>query len=176
MGTITSSGVYTAPAAVPSPNPVTVTATSQADPSKSASASVTITSPPPPIAMRGVSVSAGTTASGVDIGVRQVTPTLVLRAVGIGNTAGRVGVVVKRGDSPTLFLVGVGVVAGTVYQVSGGGVQVSIINFTQTTGGMPAVRLSVSISASAALGPRSIIATNSAGEISVFVGGLLITP
>jgi len=44
VGTISESGLYIAPSAVPSPNTVTVTATSQADTSESASASVTITS------------------------------------------------------------------------------------------------------------------------------------
>ena len=43
VGTIFSSGLYTAPAAVQSTTTVTVTAVSQADPTKSASASVTIT-------------------------------------------------------------------------------------------------------------------------------------
>jgi hypothetical protein len=41
-GTISSSGAYTAPVAVPSPAIVTVTATSQADTTKSASATVTV--------------------------------------------------------------------------------------------------------------------------------------
>jgi PKD repeat protein len=41
-GTISSSGLYTAPPAVPSPPIVTVTATSVSDPTKSASAAVTI--------------------------------------------------------------------------------------------------------------------------------------
>src|SRR5438876_4393503 len=44
VGTISSSGLYTAPAVVPSPGTVTVTAVSQADATKSASAQVTITS------------------------------------------------------------------------------------------------------------------------------------
>ena len=42
-GTISSSGLYTAPGAVPSPAAVTITAVSQADATKSASAQVTIT-------------------------------------------------------------------------------------------------------------------------------------
>ncbi len=41
-GTISNTGLYTAPASVPSPATITVTATSAADPSKSASATVTI--------------------------------------------------------------------------------------------------------------------------------------
>jgi hypothetical protein len=44
-GTISSTGLYTAPAAVPSPATVTITATSVSDPTKSASASVTIVPP-----------------------------------------------------------------------------------------------------------------------------------
>jgi len=46
-GTISSSGLYTAPAAIPSPAAVTVTATSQAAPGQSASAVVTIEAPLP---------------------------------------------------------------------------------------------------------------------------------
>ena len=45
VGTITSTGLYTAPSAIPSPATVTVTAVSQADTTKSASASVTVTAP-----------------------------------------------------------------------------------------------------------------------------------
>ena len=44
VGTISSSGLYTAPGAVPAPELVTVSATSLADASESASAEVTITS------------------------------------------------------------------------------------------------------------------------------------
>lgn len=47
VGTISTAGIYTAPASVPNPNPVIVTATSAADPSASSSAKVTITATPP---------------------------------------------------------------------------------------------------------------------------------
>ena len=46
FGTISTSGLYTAPKAAPNPPVVTVLAISQADPTKSASASVTITQAP----------------------------------------------------------------------------------------------------------------------------------
>lgn len=44
-GTISTTGLYTAPSAVPSPPIVTVTATAQADPSKHATATVTVNAP-----------------------------------------------------------------------------------------------------------------------------------
>lgn len=50
VGTITSAGVYTAPAAVPSPATVTVRATSVAAPSSFAQTTVTISAPPVPVA------------------------------------------------------------------------------------------------------------------------------
>ena len=57
VGTISTSGVYTAPSVVPSPATVTVAAVSVADPTASGSAQVTITAAPPPVS---VSVAPGT--------------------------------------------------------------------------------------------------------------------
>src|SRR5439155_26472702 len=48
VGTISTTGVYTAPATVPSPPIVTVTAVSVADPTRSGSAQVTVTAAPTP--------------------------------------------------------------------------------------------------------------------------------
>ncbi len=59
VGTISTSGLYTAPAAVPSPATVTVTAISQADITKSASATVTVT------AAAAVTVSVSPTSASV---------------------------------------------------------------------------------------------------------------
>ena len=52
FGTITSSGLYTAPALRPSPSTVTIRAVSVADPASSATATVTI-SPPVPVISGG---------------------------------------------------------------------------------------------------------------------------
>jgi len=60
-GTISTSGLYTAPPAVPSPNTVTVTAISSADSTKSASAIVTITLPPVSITVSPTTASVVTT-------------------------------------------------------------------------------------------------------------------
>src|SRR6266404_1747022 len=48
VGTISTTGVYTAPATVPSPAIVMVTAVSVADPTRSGSSQVTVTAAPPP--------------------------------------------------------------------------------------------------------------------------------
>ena len=67
VGTITSGGVYTAPAVLPSPSTVTVRATSVANPNSSASAAVALVPPPPPITVAvspaTASVSLGSTLS-----------------------------------------------------------------------------------------------------------------
>lgn len=181
LGTITTSGLYTAPGAMPS-------------------------GPPPPIVKRTVSVAAGTTAPPTDIAVQQFTApnivtvtatsqadpsrsasatvtiaTLIVRALGVATTAGSTGAAVSRSSMPTarLLLVGQGIVQGTSYEITGSGVQVvqpSATDFVTTTDGTPAVRLTVVISPLASLGPRNLIVTNSVGELSAFVGGLLITP
>src|ERR1700675_3566673 len=65
LGTISSTGLYTAPSSVPSPSSVTVTAQSVADPSKSASANVNISAPPP------VSVSISPTEATLQVGQSQ---------------------------------------------------------------------------------------------------------
>jgi serine protease len=64
VGTITSGGSYTAPAAVPSPATVTVTATSIEDPTKAATAQVTIAAPPP---RPGPGASGGGGGAGLDL-------------------------------------------------------------------------------------------------------------
>jgi hypothetical protein len=181
VGTISSSGLYTAPAAtsvgppgagqtvsvtaghtatsvnvsVPQLNPVdsvTVTAASQADTSKSASATVTLS---------GLSI--------LDVGQCPV---------GGGTCTARVtGTQVARGQTAILFIVGYGIVPGTTYAISGNDivVQPTSLDFTTTTDGTPAVTFSIVVSAGATLGPRNIVVTNSGGELSAFPGGLQIT-
>lgn len=64
VGTISASGVYSAPATLPAPPTVTVTAVSNADPTKTASASVTISAP----AASLPSVPGGLVASNITAG------------------------------------------------------------------------------------------------------------
>jgi hypothetical protein len=71
VGTISSSGLYTAPATVPSPATIMVTAVSQADPTKSASAQVTITAVP--VVSVTISPTSATVTAG---GTQQFTATV----------------------------------------------------------------------------------------------------
>src|SRR5436190_10484103 len=64
VGTISTSGVYTAPARVPTPAPVTGTAASVADPPRRGAAPVTTTSPPPPVVAIAAPVAAIVPAGG----------------------------------------------------------------------------------------------------------------
>jgi hypothetical protein len=78
VGTIASTGLYTAPAVPPSPNTITITATSAADPTQSANATVTVVNPAP--ALYSISPDAATagdpdtvlTVSGTDFSAQSV--------------------------------------------------------------------------------------------------------
>ena len=59
VGTITTAGLYTAPASLPNPNSVTVTVVAQADPTQTVSATVTINPPSLVISPTGLTLAAG---------------------------------------------------------------------------------------------------------------------
>jgi hypothetical protein len=140
----------------------------------------------PSVGPRAVSVSGGVTASNLNIGLTadsQSKP-LSLLSVGVGNTAGATGGAVSRGTSASLLLAGDGIVLGTFFMITGPGdvtvTQPQATDFTTCNGGgggasTPCVSINISVSATAAPGPRNIIVTNPAGELAVFVGGLLVT-
>ena len=64
LGTVSNSGLYTAPSTAPNPNTVTVTATSVADSTKSASATVTINARTPGQVQISISPTSATIAPG----------------------------------------------------------------------------------------------------------------
>ena len=182
VGFISSTGFYRAPGSVPSPNQVTITATSQYDGSKFGSATVTVMNQLP--VAHAVQVSSGQSISNVDVEVSQLTPTLSI--YGAGTCSGSscataaTGVPVTLGGSATIFVVGKGIVPGTVYSISGNPADVSVVQpsdsqFGQTSNGTPSVSFDITVSSSAVPGLRNIMVSNPAtGELSVFVGGLLI--
>lgn len=182
LGFIESNGFYRAPAAVPTPNQVTVTVTSQYGASEHASATVTIvqlssTAQP-------VQVASGQTISNINLQVSALTPTLSIYAGGTCSgsscTTAPTGAQVAQGSSASIYLVGSGLIAGTVYSISGPASDVAVTQpagaqFGQTVNGTPTVTFDISVSAQAVPGLRNIMVSNPAtGELSVFVGGLQI--
>jgi hypothetical protein len=110
-GTISSTGLYTAPGTVPSPAQVTVTAVSQKDTTKSASAAVTVTATPTPSNI-SVVVSPGA-PSVANFGTQQFTATVT----GSTNTAVTWQVNGTTGGGRTL-----GFVSAAGFYVAPGGV------------------------------------------------------
>jgi hypothetical protein len=183
VGFISSTGFYRAPAYVPSPAQVTVTATSQYDAVSSSSATVTIVNQSS--GAHAVQVASGQTISNVNVKVSPLTPTLAIYGAGTCSgstcTTSATGAEVAQGATAMIFLVGKGVVEGTVYSISGNGTDVAVTQpsssqFGQTTNGTPSVTFGISVGSTAVPGLRNIMVSNpTTGELSAFVGGLLIT-
>jgi hypothetical protein len=184
VGFVTTTGFYTAPLSVPSPSHVTVTATSQEDGTKFVSATVTIVTQS--AGANVVQVASGQTISNINVQVSPLTPTLSIYAAGTcrGSTCSTAatGVQVEQGESATVFVVGRGIVPGTVYSISGSPADVRVVQpaglqFGSTADGTPSVTFDIIVSSTAVPGARNIMVSNpNTGELSVFVGGLLITP
>ncbi len=137
----------------------------------------------PLISATPVAVTAGTAASGINIQVASLTPTLQLQVIGgcvcsTATTAGVAEIPASPGQTLNLFVVGNGIVAGTFYGVTGGGVTVTqplASDFTTTTAPVtPAVNFNITISSGATSGPRNLVVTNPTGEISIYPGALVI--
>jgi hypothetical protein len=182
-GFITTKGFYTAPLSVPSPNHVTVMATSQEDGTKFASATVTIVAPGS--GANTVQVASGQTVSNVNVVLSPLSPTLSIYGAGTcqGSACSTTatGAQVAQGGSATIYLVGKGIISGTVYSISGKPSDVTVVQpsgsqFGQTGEGTPSVNFEITVSPNATPGLRNIMVSNpTTGELSVFVGGLLIT-
>jgi hypothetical protein len=182
VGFISTTGFYRAPASVPSPNHVTITATSQADGTKSASATVTIVMQSS--GANTVQVASGQTISNINVEVSPLTPTLSIYGAGTCSgsscSTAAAGAQVAQGGSATIFVVGSGIVSGTVYSISGNPADVTVVQpsgsqFGQTNDGTPSVTFDITVSATAVPGLRNVMVSSpTTGELSVFVGGLLI--
>lgn len=192
IGAISSSGLYTAPAATSVPtgpvpqmvtvnagqavtgaditvpplnsvDTVTVTATSQADNTKSASATITLS---------GLSILA----------LGQCVPD-ISNPNTLNCSAGSTGTEIAQGQTVYLFVAGYGILPGTTYTISSNGSDVTIPiqpsnaggNFATTKDGTPAVYFQVVVSPTATLGPRNLVVRNSGNELTSFVGAVDIT-
>jgi hypothetical protein len=128
-----------------------------------------------------VLVEPGKEIGGIDIEALPVSDAHpVVSQAGVGEKATAAGAAVPAGSAVTLFLAGENLTPGTFYAVSSAEGEVTIQqpearDFTRTADGKSAVRVKIRISPSAAPGPRNILVSNASGEVSVLVGGLLIT-
>jgi hypothetical protein len=184
VGFISDTGYYQAPLTVPSPNKVIIVATSQEDSTKSASATVTLVAQTS--SANTVQVASGQTVSNINVQVSPLAPTLSIYGAGTcsGSTCAiaATGLQVTQGESATVYVVGSGIVSGTVYSISGSPSDVTVVQpsgseFGSTADGTPSVSFAITVSPTAVPGLRNIMVSNpNTGELSVFVGGLLISP
>jgi hypothetical protein len=202
FGTISGSGVsvtYHAPAAIPAGNnPLTITVVSQADETKSASLAVTIdpsTTAPNEINVPGNNID----ATGINLNLNTLTPSLGLADIGTctGTVspsvhltcpfAGVAPVTLAQGSTAILWLLGQGLtkadgsaVSGLTIAVSGVGGDITVSQVTALpvsldSAGLTNVAFLVTVSASAAIGPRNLVVMNSnTKELQAFVGAIEI--
>ena len=144
-------------------------------------------SPPPPGnpgpqnlgAPNVVSVTAGGTASGVDITVASPATNPVINALNLGTTtagfASNTGATVQRGATQGIILFGPGVSGDLSVTVSGpGDVTVSNVRTIKSTNGTSGIAFDAKIPADAAPGARTVFLRSSNNDITAFTGGLEI--
>jgi hypothetical protein len=152
LGTISSTGNYIAPAALPSPNTVTATATSAASNSATASSAVTLLNPTPTLigtnpASTGtgsftLAITGTNFVSGAQVllGTTPLTTTFVsatqLTATGSESTAGLFGITVVNPDPGSSSSNSLNLQVGAVQQVSGCG-QMSVGQAAPLNGFVP---------------------------------------
>jgi hypothetical protein len=129
-------------------------------------------------------VASGQTISNINVEVSPLTPTLSIYGAGTCSgsscSTAAAGAQVAQGGSATIFVVGSGIVSGTVYSISGNPADVTVVQpsgsqFGQTNDGTPSVTFDITVSATAVPGLRNVMVSSpTTGELSVFVGGLLI--
>ncbi len=194
VGTISATGLYTAPAVIPSPQTLTVTATNTDDPALFASATVAIVAPPDKIFAHPVSIgfSAPTTISVNSLAAQ---PVSVEFSAPTGQTAFLTSPPVTVALQPVIVAVtpstGLRGVAGLSVLLTGGGfanassvsfqlngsndANLSVTNLTVSSDGT-GVAFTLSIASGAVPGPRVVRITTPAGtSTAVGTGGNLFT-
>ena len=125
----------------------------------------------------GVTVTGGQTTTGVDIYVPTPAGSLNFTQIGSFEIGGSgfsfasSSVELSRGQSKEVVVVGTGISSanGSVVTVSGSGITISNPRFQDNL-----VIVQIDVNANAALGPRSVIVTNSNLDTSVLSGGIIV--
>jgi hypothetical protein len=121
-------------------------------------------------------VTGGATATSIDIVVPPPVGSLNVTVIGIGDPGTAIGfsgssVDISRGQTKQLILgpTGLSQANGSTLSISGDGVTVGAVTFQSGY-----MRVNITVSATATLGPRNVIVTNSNLDMSILSGGLFI--
>jgi hypothetical protein len=139
-----------------------------------------------------INVLGGASTTGINFSLSSVSTTLGLADVGLctpGCTASVATITVSKGSTVTVWLLGTGLTNGAGTQLATGltvgvshGAGSSDVTISSVTALAPSdnganlqnITLSLTVSASAASGPRNIIVTNAVGEVQAFIGAIKI--
>ena len=147
-------------------------------------------SPSPPPAGGGavnppnvITLAAGESASGANIVVPApaISPALNIIALGMvtssGGSAFDTGASIAQGATKTLLIFGAGLSGNEQIAISGpSDITISNPQSIMSTTSIPGIAFQAAVSSSAALGARTVIVTDSHGDIATFTGGLEVTP
>jgi len=130
-----------------------------------------------------VSVSAGSTTSGVDIAVvtpqSSPTPNAEFLGVNLGfGVAATTGDTVSRSQGTvTVTMYGPGLSSTMTATISGpADITIGSLSSITANDGTPGIQFPITLTSTTALGARTIILKDSNGDITTFTGGMEVTP
>ena len=126
-----------------------------------------------------VAVSAGATASGVDITVAAPATNPVINALNLGTTAAgfasNTGATVQRGSTQGIILFGPGITGDLSIALSGpSDITITNARTIKSTNGTSGIAFDVKIQGDAAPGARTVFLRSGNNDITAFTGGLEI--
>ncbi|MFB3916759.1 MAG: hypothetical protein ACE14M_08520 [Terriglobales bacterium] len=137
----------------------------------------------PPGSAVPVSTAAGKISPGINITVpaARASPAPNAEFLGVGSggtiTAFATGDTIHQGASELVILFGPGLSGNMEVKISGpGDIVVSNIQSTKASDGTPGIQFTATVPLGAALGGRTVLLINSAGDITAFTGGLEVVP
>ena len=130
-----------------------------------------------------MNVSAGSTTTGVNIGVvsPQSSPTPNAKFLGVNlgfGTAAVTGDVVSRGQgTATVTMYGPGLSTSMTVSISGpADIDVGSLVSITATDGTPGIRFPISLTGATALGARTVTLQDTNNDVTTFSGGLEVIP
>lgn len=126
-----------------------------------------------------VTVSAGQTASGVDITVASPAsnPTPNAESLGTGTSASNTGTTISQGSTATVILFGPGLSGNMTISISGpNDITISNAQTIMSTTNVPGIQFTAAVASNAALGARTVVLQDSNNDITTFSGGLEVVP